>query len=169
MATRTLFVSEAYLRDNLPISRNLDSQDVIPHIQMAEELFIQDILGANFYDYLITAFSAQTLTANETTLVQDYIKPAEAYRALTLALPFLATQIKNKGPQLQNEDYSTPPDLTSLKFLINETKNRAEFYEKRLNSFLCLSGNSFTNYTTNNTDIVSPTTQAGWDSGLLFY
>jgi hypothetical protein len=166
---RIYFVSEQYLQDNLPISRNLDIKDLTPHLQMAEELFIQDILGANFYTYLINAFSAQTLTNDEVILVQDYIKPAEAYRCLALALPFLNGQIKNKGSQHQFEDYSENPDLTYLKYLQNELDNRAQFYDKRLNSFLSLSGNSFSQYTTNNTDIISPNQQAGWDSGLIFY
>ena len=38
MATRITFVSEQYMRDNLPISRNLDTKDIQPNIQMAEEL-----------------------------------------------------------------------------------------------------------------------------------
>jgi hypothetical protein len=82
-----LFVSEAYLRDNLPISRNLDTKDIKPNIQAAQDLYIQEILGSNFYEYLLIAFSAQTLNANEVILVQDYIKPAEAYRTLAMAYP----------------------------------------------------------------------------------
>jgi hypothetical protein len=136
---------------------------------MAEELFIQDILGANFYTYLINAFSAQTLNNDEVTLVQDYIKPAEAYRCLALALPFLNGQIKNKGAQAQFEDFSDNPDLTYLKYMQNELDNRAQFYEKRLNSFLCLSGSSYSQYTTNNSDIITPNKAAGWDSGLIMY
>lgn len=166
---RIYFVSEQYLQDNLPISRNLDIKDLTPHIQMAEELFIQDILGANFYNYLINTFSAQTLTADEIVLIQDYIKPAESYRTLALALPFLNGQIKNKGAQSQFEDFSTNPDFTYLRYMQNELDNRAQFYEKRLNSFLCLSGNSFSQYTTNNSDIISPDRNVGWDGGLIFY
>lgn len=166
---RVYFVSEQYLQDNLPISRNLDIKDLTPHIQMAEELYIQDILGANFYTYLINTFSAQTLSANEIVLVQDYIKPAEAYRTLALALPFLNGQIKNKGAQNQFEDFSTNPDFSYLRYMQNELDNRAQFYEKRLNSFLCLSGTNYTQYTTNNTDIIAPDKNVGWDSGLIFY
>jgi hypothetical protein len=164
-----LFVSEQYMRDNLPISRNLDTKDITPNIQMAQEMYIQDILGANFYLYLMGQFSAQTLNTFEVTLVQDYIKPAEAYRALDLALPFLSMNIKNKGPQQQFEDFSNFPDLTSLKFLLNEVGNRAQFYEKRLNSFLSLSGSSYPQYVSNNCQIIEPNRRAGWNSGLAFY
>ena len=43
-----LFVTEQYLRDNLPISRNLDTKDIKPNIQSAQELYHQEIRGNNF-------------------------------------------------------------------------------------------------------------------------
>lgn len=169
MATRITFVSEQYMRDNLPISRNLDTKDIQPNIQMAEELYIQDILGSVFYEYLYSGFTAQTLSGNEVTLVQDYIKPAEAYRALHLSLPFLQYQVKNKGPQRQNSEFSESADLTQLKFLINEADNRAQFYEKRLVKYLCMNSNLFPQYTTNNDGVIQPNPKNGWSQGLIFY
>ena len=169
MATRILFVSEQYMRDNLPISRNLDNKDLMPNVQMAEELYIQDILGSEFYSYIYSAFTAQTLTPDEVTLVQDYIKPAEAYRGLALALPFLSFQIKNKGSQKQSDDFSTPTDFSELKFLIHNAENRAEFYEKRVVKYLCMNEALFPQYKTNNDGVITPNNKNGWDSGLLFY
>jgi hypothetical protein len=169
MATRTLFVSEQYMRDNLPLSRNLDSKDLMPNVQMAEELFIQDILGSEFYSYLYSAFTSQTLTSDEVILVQDYIKPAEAYRGLALGLPFLQYQIKNKGAQAQSDDFSTNAGFNELKFLISNAENRAEFYEQRLNKYLCKYSSLFPEYKTNNDGIIPPNQNNKWDSGLLFY
>lgn len=166
---RQYFTSEQYLRDNLPISRNLDSKDLMPNVQIAEEMIIQNILGSEFYEYLYDKFTGQTLNANEVILVQDYIKPPQAYRALALALPFLYSSIKNKGPQTQSEDFSNSVDLTSLKFLINETKNRAEFYENRLQMYLCKNSGLFPQYTQNNDGVILPDKEQGFDSGLIFY
>jgi hypothetical protein len=164
-----LFVSEAYLRDNLPISRNLDTKDIKPNIQAAQDLYIQEILGSNFYEYLLIAFSAQTLNANEVILVQDYIKPAEAYRTLAMALPFLAFQVKNKGPQSQFDEFGNPAPGNELRFLISNAENRAEFYEQRLTKYLCVNRSLFPQYQTNNDGIIHPNESPKWDSGLLFY
>jgi hypothetical protein len=164
-----LFVSEAYLRDNLPISRNLDTKDIKPNVQAAQELYIQEILGSNFYEYLLLQFSAQTLNANETTLVQEYIKPAQAYRTLAMALPFLAFQIKNKGPQSQFDEFSNAAPGNELRFLISNTENRAEFYEQRLTKYLYVNANLFPQYKINNDGIIHPNEHPKWDAGLLFY
>lgn len=166
----TLLVSEAYMRDNLPISRNLDTKDITPNIQSSQELYLQDILGQNFYQYIMDTFSAQTLNSNEVILVQDYIKPAVAYRALEMALPFLQYNIKNKGAMRQTTEFGDSADFTQLRFVINEVGNRAQFYEKRLVKYLCANGNLFPQFVSNNNDIISPNPRNGWDNGgLLFY
>ena len=166
----TLLVSEQYLRDNLPISRNLDTKDVTPNIQAAQELYLQDILGSVFYEYIMNVFSAQTLNANEVILVQDYIKPAVAYRTLEMALPFLQYQIKNKGAARQTSEFGDSADFTQLRFIINEVGNRAQFYERRLVRYLSINGTLFPQYVSNNDDIIKPNPKNGWDNGgLLFY
>jgi hypothetical protein len=164
-----LFVTEQYLRDNLPISRNLDTKDIKPNIQSAQELYLQEILGNNFYDYLQLQFSAQTLNNDEVTLVQEYIKPAVAYRTLAMALPFLAFQIKNKGPQSQSDDFSSPSPGNELRFLIVNAENRAEFYENRLQRYLCQYSVLYPQFTVNNNDIIPPVNRNAFTSGLLFY
>ena len=165
----TLFVSEEYMKNNLPISRNLDNKDIQPNIQMSQELYTQDILGTNFYEYLMDVYSGGTLNANETILVRDYIKPQVAYRALSLALPFLQYSIKNKGSQTQFEDFSNTTDFTSFKFLLSKVDDRSEFYEKRMVKYLCENGNLFPEYQTDNSDIFPPNNSNGFSSGLLFY
>jgi hypothetical protein len=164
-----LFVSEQYMRDNLPISRNLDTKDIVPNIKSSQDLYIQEILGSNFYEYILLQFSAQTLNANETILVQEYIKPAEAYRALSMALPFLAFQIKNKGPQSQFDEFSNSAPGNELRFLISNAENRAQFYEQRLTKYLCVNANLFPQYQSNNDGIIHPNQNPKWDAGLLFY
>jgi hypothetical protein len=166
----TLLVSEQYMRDNLPISRNLDTKDITPNIQASQELYLQDILGQNFYQYIMNTFSAQTLNANEVILVQDYIKPAVAYRALEMALPFLQYNIKNKGAMRQTTEFGDSADFTQMRFLLNEVSNRAQFYEKRLVKYLSANDNLFPQFITNNDDIIKPNPRNGWDNGgLLFY
>jgi hypothetical protein len=166
--TNTYFISETYLRENTPFNQNLDINDIVNNIDPASDMHIQPILGKNFYDSLLLSYSAQTLTANETTLVM-HIKPALAYRAAELSLPFIQYQIKNKGPQTQSGDNSAAIDLTTLRYLTNELKNRAEFYEQRLINYLCDNSASFPAYTTNNSTDISPSTASPYDSGFALY
>lgn len=163
-----LFVTETYIRENTPFNQNLDINDITPHIDPAQDFHIQPILGQNFYNSLLDTYSAQTLNANETILV-GHIKIAVAYRAATMALPFIQFQIKNKGPQTQSGDFSSSVDLATLKFLKNELENRSEFYEQRLINYLKDNGNLFPDFTTNNTTDISPSSASSYDSGFALY
>jgi hypothetical protein len=115
-------------------------------------------------------YSAQTLNNDEITLVQDYIKPAVAYRALEMALPFLQYNIKNKGAMRQTTEFGDSADFTQLRFIINEVGNRAQFYERRLVRYLAEYDNLYPQYLLNNDDIIKPNPRNGWDNGgLIFY
>jgi hypothetical protein len=165
----TSFIGEAYIRENTVFNQNLDIKDIVQNIDPAADMHIQPILGTNFYNTLLLAYSAQTLTANETTLVM-HIKPALAYRAAEMSLPFIQYQIKNKGPQTQSGDNSTNVDQTVLHYLRNELKNRAEFYETRLTKYLNANTSLFSGYTSNNNDDITPDGSTNtYDSGFATY
>jgi len=86
-----------------------------------------------------------------------------------MALPFLQYNIKNKGAQRQFEDFGDSADFTQLRFIINETSNRAQFYERRLVRFLVANSSLFPQYIINNDDIISPNNTNGWDNGVLIF
>jgi hypothetical protein len=167
--TNIYLVSETYFKENMPVSYNVDWKLLKSHVISAQETHLQTIIGSEFYEHILLAFSGQTLNSDETILVQDYIKPQVLYRALEMALPFMYLQLNNKGPQVQREDYSNPSDFNQFKFLLNEIKNRAEFYEKRIVTYLCKNANLFPNFRNQPDAIIEPNNKNGFDSGLLFY
>jgi hypothetical protein len=161
------FISENFLKATTAISANVDVNSIAPFIPTAQDMYIQDSLGSNFYKYLWAAYSAQTLTADEVTLVEK-IKPALAWRAAEMTLPSLTYQVKNKGPQVQFGDNSGQITLEELNYLRNEFKNKAEFYEERLKKFLCLSGTAYPQYQNNNSTDISPNTATAYECDLAF-
>lgn len=168
MITTIDFISLTYFREVVPFNKNVDANDLTPHFNIAQDMYIQPILGQNFYESLLTSFSAQTLTADETTLVM-HIKPALAYRAAEMALPFLNWSVKNKGQSTQSGDFSAPVDTSAMNFLKNQIENRAQFYEQRLINYLCDNSSLFPAYTTNNSTDISPSSASAYDSGFALY
>ena len=164
-----LLVSETYMRDNLPISRNIDFKLIKPNIQASQDLWLQDCMGSEFLEHILIEFSGQTLTPDEEILILNYIKTQVAYRSLAMTLPFSQNQIVNKGVQKQREDYSEPTSFQEFKFLLNSVENRAQFYEDRLVKYLCDNSNLFPLYRTQD-GIISPNDKNGFNSGgLIFY
>jgi len=162
-----LFVSEQYIKEYTPIGNLVQWSEIQPTAHLAQDSYIQDILGSNFYVYLELAYSAQTLTANEIELM-NRIKPALAYRVAEQSLTFINYQIKNKGVMTQNGDYSAPADLEQFKYVRHELTNRAEFYAKRLSNYLCENSALFPQYVNNNTTDMRPN-RSGYDTGGLAF
>ena len=163
------FITEVYLKNQTGISLNVDSQDIMPHVQVASDLYMSLVLGQEYYDYLLVKYNAQTLSATELLLV-EHIQPSVAWRAGELALPFSAIQIKNKGPQVQSGDFSSAPDRGGLNTLIHATKGRAEYYENRVKRFLKLNKIDYPLWTAaSNLVDTPPDKRSSWDgNGLTF-
>lgn len=164
-----LLVSETYIRENTVFSKNVDAQDIANNIGVAQDMFLEPILGTTFYDALQLSYSAQTLTANETTLMM-YIKPMLAYKAAEMTLPFLTYNIKNKGPQVSFGDNSAQVDNTVMLYLKKEIENRAEWYAARLEKYLVLNGSLFPLYVAaSSNQNINPDHASGYDSGFGLY
>lgn len=129
------FVTENYLKSQTPITANVDVTDVTPFIKTQSDMRVQPILGTYFYNYMLTGYNAQTLNGDEQTLV-TYIQPVVAWRSAEDAVFGLSYQLKNKGLQLQNGDYSTSVSQQEVAFAQDHYAQKGAFYEARLYKFL---------------------------------
>jgi len=154
------FVTETEIKDKSPISNNVDIKLISDSVEYAQDAFIQDILGTNLYVDIQTKFSGGTLSSIEQQLV-DLIKPALIYRSVEQSLPFLQSQIVNKGIVHKNSDNATQADISYMRYLREELKGRAQFLQERIIKFLCNNKDSFPLYTSENDDI-NPTNKNGY-------
>jgi hypothetical protein len=151
------FVTETYLKNNTPITNNVDVTDVMPYVATQARLRIKSILGSYFYDDILTKYNAQTLDANETTLV-EYIQPVIAWYSAEDAVFGLSYQLKNKGVQQQFGDYSNAVSKDEIAFNMDHYNQKAEIFEKDLIAWLLDNKTLFPNFTstTNKDSIVKP-------------
>jgi len=140
------FITESYLKNNTPITKNVDVNDVVPYIKPASDMRVQAILGTYFYEYLLGVYNAQTCSSNETILVER-IQPVVAWRAAEQAAFGLSYQLKNKGIQSQNGDYSTNVSQSEVAFVMDHYGQMAAFYEKRLSNYILENKALFSQFT----------------------
>lgn len=140
------FITENYLKTQTPITANCDVNDIVPYIKTQSDLRIQPILGTYFYEYILAKYNDQTLTANEETLV-TYIQPIVAWRSAEDAVFGLSYQLKNKGLQLQNGDYSNSVSQNEVAFAQDHYGQKASFYEARLFNYLKTNKDLFAQFT----------------------
>jgi len=130
------FVTTTYLKDNTSVGDSVDDKISVPSIKSASDSYVRTIIGNEFYKYLLNAFNNQTLTNDEIELVSEYIKPSIAWRAagdITIASSY---QIKNKGLQVQNGDFSNSPEYKAIMFNFHHISDKASLYDSLLINFL---------------------------------
>jgi len=129
------FITENYLKTNTPITFNVDVTDVTPYIATQSQLRVMPILGTIFYNHLLAAYNAQTLTPEEEDLV-SFIQPVIAWRSAEDAVFGLTYQLKNKGLQTQFGDFSGSVTRSEVAFGMEHYAQKASFFETRLTRYL---------------------------------
>ena len=140
------FITETYLKTNTPITANVDVTDVTPYIATQAALRVQPILGTTFYNHMLTAYNNQTLTPDEIDLV-EFIQPVIAWRSAEDAVFGLTYQLKNKGLQTQNGDYSASVSRSEVAFGMEHYAQKASFFETRLTRYLIANKDLYPEFT----------------------
>jgi hypothetical protein len=129
------FITENYLKTNTPITANVDVTDVTPYIATQAQLRVMPILGTVFFNYMLQVYNDQTATNDEETLIK-FIQPIVAWRSAEDAVFGLTYQLKNKGLQLQNGDFSSSVSQREVAFGMEHYAQKAAFFEERLIKYL---------------------------------
>lgn len=129
------FITENYLKTNTPITANVDVTDVTPYIATQAQLRVMPILGTVFFNYMLDVYNNQTATNDEETLIK-FIQPIVAWRSAEDAVFGLTYQLKNKGLQTQNGDFSSSVSQREVAFGMEHYAQKAAFFEERLIKYL---------------------------------
>lgn len=156
---KTLLITETYLKDNSPISLNVEPTLITMAILDAQEIGLQALIGTKLYHKLQSLTGGTLDTApyvNYATLVNEYVRPYVVKAAVVEALSYVSFKVMNKGVMSQNSENSTPADLDQLKYLTNQCEKKAEFLGQRLIDYLTYNAPSFPEYTTTNGSEMAP-------------
>jgi hypothetical protein len=136
------FITENYLKTNTPITANVDVTDVTPYIATQAQLRVMPILGTTFFNYMLEVYNDQTATNDEETLIK-FIQPIVAWRSAEDAVFGLTYQLKNKGLQTQNGDFSSSVSQREVAFGMEHYAQKAAFFEQRLIKYLIKNKNLY--------------------------
>lgn len=136
MTGNTYFVTEAYLKSgNSLLPKNLDVQEIVKFIPVIAQGWVEYMIGTHFFEDLLTKYNAQTLSADEITLVSK-IQPCIAWRAAGDAINESSYQLSNKGVQKMRGDYSDAAEEKEIKARANYYIQFATMYEGKLKKYL---------------------------------
>jgi hypothetical protein len=162
------FIDEQYIKENSPITNNVDSKQLYPHVVDAELINLSQILGDEFYKHLIYKYENNTTTADEDELIDEYIKPAVLWRSIWLAVPFLYNDIRNKGFIVNTDDNGAQSSASEVNYLRKVIGDRAGYKESLLNKYLCKNREKFPQFRQQE-GLVKPNNRDTNDYGIVFY
>jgi hypothetical protein len=167
MAKKALFISVAELKKKSIIDGNVDSDKILQFVEVAQDTHIQNYLGTDLYNKLQSEIVAGTLSGNYLSLLNDYIKPMLIWYSQATILPFLLFQVKNGGVYKHSSENSETINKDELDYIIQRTRDNAEFYTKRFLDYICANSTLFPEYLTNSNGDMYPDKDVNYSGGWL--
>ena len=110
---------------------NMDTSIIDDNIILIAELsHLKQHLGDYFWGELRKKKQEDSLDSNETTLVNNYIKPCLAFYVKYEVLNDMQYNTSSSGVVVNDDDWSDPADSTELAILKQDTFRKAEILKK---------------------------------------
>lgn len=155
MSYNVLFISEQKLKDNTPITDNVDSSELRFAILQSQAIMIQETLGTNLYEYLLQIVDNNTINTDAAlfrykALMDNYIQPTLIAWSYYLALDNFWVKFINIGLVQNRSEQGQPVDLKTLQYLKSNAKNQAEFQDNLMRRHLVFRSGYYPQYFSGN-------------------
>lgn len=156
-----LFISEDYVKRKTTVDENVDVKLINPTIEDCQNIYLHPCLGTQLFDGLKDRITNSTTTAADDTLISDYIAPMLVKWVQFELTTLLTFRYRNKNVSKQGSENSQVIDNTEYKYLLDNFRHKAEWYEQRLIDYLEAESDVFTEYyQTVNTNDLTPEDRA---------
>lgn len=164
MAT-ALFISRDELVKFTALNGNIDTDNFVQWIKLAQDIHIQNYLGTDLFNKINTDLVANTLSGNYLMLLNVYIKPMLIHWSMVEYLPFAAYTIANKGVYKHGSENSSNVDKSEIDFLVEKERSIAQSYTRRFIDYMSFNNNLYPEYNSNSNADVFPSKESdfvGW-------
>lgn len=169
MAKKALFISIDELKKKSIIDGNVDSDKILQFVEVAQDTHIQNYLGSALYgkiqDLIVAAEINDVANSDYKTLLTDYIKPMLIWYSQATYLPFSLFQLKNGGLYKHTSENSEVVSKDELDYIIQRTRDNAEFYTKRFLDYMCANSYLYPEYLSTTTGDMSPDKNVNYSGG----
>lgn len=129
-------ITEELFKQYSPVTANTDITEFIPYICIAQELYIEEILGEPLMTELKAQIQTNTLTPENSALILK-VAPALSFYAVYQGLPFHWASIVNKGITIRTSENSKDVSINDIGQLRRWIKDDAQILAKQLIDFMC--------------------------------
>jgi hypothetical protein len=155
MSYNVLFISEQKLKDNTPITDNVDSSELRYCIATSQSIYMTESLGTNLYEYLLKIINDNTINTDASLfrykeLLDNFIQPTVIAYSYMLGLDNFFVKFMNVGLVQNRNEQGTNIDLKLLQYLKSNAKNTAEFQDNLLRRHLLFRSGWYPEYFSGN-------------------
>lgn len=119
-----------------PIQQNVEDNLIIPYIKKSQDTHIQELLGTDLFNKIITDVDNNTISGQYKTLLDDYIIPCLIEWTFYEVLPFINYKMSNKSIVQGNSEFSSEVELDDLRYIRSVARDMCDFYNARLTGHL---------------------------------
>ena len=155
-----LFISENKLKESTAINMNVDVDLILPHILVAQKIYLEPKLGTDLYQKLEADITAGTLTGAYKTLVDEYIGDMLPHWGFYNLIPYLRFKVENGNIYSKTSESGNALSTEESQHLREEVRNTAEYYTERMIEHIKNNISSYPEYNTNSGEDISPDSNA---------
>lgn len=136
MSKNILFITESLFKERTGASTAIDGKQLFPMIKVAQDIYIQPILGSTLYLRLQNGIDADNLNNDEKALIDNYITDTLVWYTMSMLPMVMGYQLFSKGFLQKTSEESTAPSQKDLELIEQKYKAMAEFYSARTIAYL---------------------------------
>lgn len=154
---RPLYFNQTYFYENTSVDENTNWKQLRPIIWDCQNIYIQDIIGSALFDEVNGQIVADTLTALNTTLVDDYIAPCLRNYVMMEAQVTMLYKFRQRSVSKDRSDYSNPVDFKEHRYIKDQYQIKAEKYAVKIQDYLIANLTDYPLYNTwvNTDDVIA--------------
>ena len=164
---QVLFVSPADVIKRTGINGNVDRDQMIQFIKIAQDIHIQQILGTRLFEKFKTDIAAGNVPSNYESLLEDYIQDMVIHYAAIEILPYIHYKVANGGIYTKGSENGTNVSKEDLDYLIQKERDIAEHYSRRFIDYMSFNNALFPEYNQNNNEDMYPTKNQNFQGWVL--
>lgn len=168
MSQGVLLVSETKIKNFTNTHQNVDTELILPNIQIAQDLGLQNLIGSRFYDELILQVSGGTLTTVNREFLEGWVQPYLLWRAYYECHPQIYMRMMNKSIIIGDTEQGKAVTVKEMQYLRDIAMSRYEFYAQRLMDQLRNFPNLYPAYYSYSTKDGMPPSRVTYFAGIHF-
>jgi hypothetical protein len=153
---QALFVSREDIVKFTSVNGNVDVDNFVQWIKVAQDIHIQNYLGTDLFNKINDDIVSSTIANPYLALLTSYIKPMVIHWAMVEALPFMHYQIANKGIYKHNSENSETATIEEVEKLVDKYRLIAQHYTQRFIDYMCDNSSTFPEYLSNSNGDMYP-------------